>query len=145
MFIYTYLMTLNKLINALWLFGVWWIARDPLGCIKTILFQIGYIDYEGRFLYKIWRSGLLCAASALSRLAWFNLKAFNHNFAEKTGVNHTCHLPEGKKSDAFIWIEGISIVIFIWYPTAPNMYRLLFSRIESEQKLMLFFLNNFSR
>ena len=36
---------------------------------------------------------------------------------------------------AFIWIEGISIVIFIWYPTAPNMYRFLFSRIKIWAKI----------
>ena len=40
------------------------------------------------------------------------------------------HILEGW---AFIWIEGISIVIFIWYPTAPNMYR--FSRIKIWAKI----------
>ena len=56
-------MNLNTLINALWLFGVWWISRDPHGCIKTIQFQIGNIDNEGRFLYKIYRAGPWCAVA----------------------------------------------------------------------------------
>ena len=45
------------------------LARDPHGCIKTIYFKIGKIDNEGRFLYKIRRSGPWCAAAAATAAA----------------------------------------------------------------------------
>ena len=92
----TYLKNLNTSINALWLFGVWWTSRDPHGCIKTIYFLKSNIDNEGRFLYKIRRSGPWCVTWSVTlcflfkKISTFKYISFDINHVRSTEEMYSC-------------------------------------------------------